>query len=208
MGRTNIHRAQSLLNRAGTSFEEVAFIPDAERLVYIISGALTQDHLDRYADVLRNNRAGSWIQKDEGPPWKFAYSQGDQRLSIPKINVSNGMQVPGKEGPRYVGFRKAPDEYPEEHGPEEIELAYILVIQGQTGDTRCKLVVETSLERASSAIMHEALNGYSTVFTAAMLKANLAKLQDEAYALNVVEDRKTLKVIDSDPTSKCIGFWC
>jgi hypothetical protein len=208
MGRTNIHPAGALVKNAGVSFEEIAWIDYARQLVYIINNPLGQEDLDRYTDVLREYKVGSWIQKSEDNREHFAYCQGDRSLTVPKINVSNGMQKPGGERRPYGGFRIAQDNLSEDYGPEETELAYILIIQGQTGNSRCKLVVETSHDRASSAMMYEALNGYSTVFSAAILKANLAKLRNQAYALKLVQDSKTLKTIDCDLDSQCIGFWC
>jgi hypothetical protein len=95
-----------------------------------------------------------------------------------------------------------------DNGPQEAELLYILIFQGQTGDATCKLVVKTTLEQACSAIMYETLNGYSTVFTAAILSANLENIRDETYALRAVHDFKTLRTVDNNAESRIVGFWC
>jgi hypothetical protein len=208
MVRSNIHRTHDLVKKAGRSFEEIAFIDYARQLVYIITKALVQEDLDRYTDVLRECKVGSWIQKSQDNRESFVSCPGDRSLTVPKIIVSNGMQNPGSEIHLYAGSRVAQDNLSEDYGPEETKLAYILVIQGQTGDSKCKLVVETSLDGATSAMMYEALNGYSTVFSAAMLKSDLAKLRNQAYALKAVQDRKSLRTVDGSQDCQCIGFWC
>jgi hypothetical protein len=205
MGRTNIHSAASLFNRSGTSFEDIAYIAHADKLAYIISTSLTQVDLNRYADLLRTNILGSWVRKCEGSSAAFAYSEPDLALLVPKVIVSSAMQVPGRE--RYR-IRKVEEEPPEEVGPEQKELVYILITQGRSGDVLSKIVIEPTLDRVAAHAMHEALNGYSTVFTAAMLKANVGKLKDNSYSFKAVEDRRDLKITDKDPTTKCIGFWC
>jgi hypothetical protein len=53
---------------------------------------------------------------------------------------------------------------------KNIELAYVLVIQVRAGDAVCKVIVETSLERVSGYMLHEAVNGYSIIFSVAILK--------------------------------------
>jgi hypothetical protein len=208
MGRTNIHRAESLASRAGSSFEEIALIPHADKLVYIVTDGLDQEHLDRFSGVLRGCKAGSWIQEREGSHPSFNYSQGDRSLAVPRINISNGMQRLGKERSLNPGISQVHTQSSLDNGPRETELLYILIVQGQTGDTMCKLVIETSLERACSAIMYEALNGYSTVFTATMLRANLENMRDETYTLRAVRERKALRTVDSNTKSRSIGFWC
>lgn len=139
MGRTNIHRAESLPTRAGSSCEE-----------------------------------------------------------IPRINISNGMQRLGKERSLDPGIPQVHDRPSLNDGLQETELLYVLIVQGQTGDTTCKLVIETSLEKACSAMMYEALNGYSTVFTAAILRGSLENLRDETYTLKAARDCKMLRTIDSN----------
>lgn len=203
MGRTNIPTAASLFKLSGTSYEYIAYIEDADKMVYIVSTSLTQVDLDRYADLLRTNILGSWVRKCKGSPATFAYSEPDLALSVPKVIVSSGMRMPGVERDRYSGVRKV-----DEENPQQEELVYILITQGRLGDVVSKIVIEPTLDRAAAHAMHEALNGYSTVFTAVMLKVNIGKLQDGSYSFKVVKDRGTLKTIDKEPTTKCIGFWC
>ncbi|KAJ4329658.1 hypothetical protein N0V87_010677 [Didymella glomerata] len=208
MGRTNIHHAESLASRAGSSFEEIALIPHADKLIYIITDRLDQEQLDRFSGVIRECKTGSWIQKTEGSHQGFSYIQGDRSMAIPKINISSGMQRLGKERSLYTGIPQVHDRSSVDDGLQETELLYVLIVQGQTGDTTCKLVIETSLGKACSAMMYEALNGYSTVFTAAILRGSLEKLRDETYTLKAVRDSKMLRTINSNTRSPSIGFWC
>jgi len=116
--------------------------------------------------------------------------------------------MPEEERQHYSGVRKDDEEHPEEVGPEQEKLVYILITQGRSGDSLSKVVIEPTLDRSAAHAMHEALNGYSTVFMAAMLKVNVGKLKDDSYSFKAVENRRALKKFDKEPTTKFIGFWC
>jgi hypothetical protein len=206
MGRTNIHSAGSLFKRSGTSFEEIAYIVDAQKLVYIVNTPLDQTDLDRYAELLRANILGSWVRKDSSP--EYAYSQPDLQHSIPKVVVSSGMKALRSEIRSYSGVLESEDEESEELDLGQKELVYILITEGRSGAVLSKTVIEPTQERAAAHAMHEALNGFSIVFTAAILKVNVGKLGLNSYSFKAVENRRALERIDEDPTTKYIGFWC
>lgn len=46
-------------------------------------------------------------------------------------------------------------------------MKYVLVIQGRSGASKAKVLVEGSVEGAAATMMFEAINGFSTVFCAA-----------------------------------------
>jgi hypothetical protein len=208
MGRTNIHGARALFNRSGEAFNDIAWIAHADKLVFIISTPLTQVDIDRHADLLRANILGSWVRKCKGSSVEFDYSEPDLELRVPKVIVSSGMQAPWRETARYPPIPKFDEQPHEDVGPKEEELVYILITQGRSGDVLGKIVIEPNLERAAASVMHEALNGYSTVLMAAMLKANVGKLKDDSYLFKAVDDRRALNAVDQDPKTKSIGFWC
>ena len=47
------------------------------------------------------------------------------------------------------------------------QTSYVVVIQGRTGARKAKVFIHTDLDQAAATMLHEALNGYSTVFSAA-----------------------------------------
>ena len=57
-------------------------------------------------------------------------------------------------------------------------------------------------------MLYKALNGYSTVFTAAILKANLENIQDNTYVLRAVYDSETLRDTNNDLNNRVVRFWC
>lgn len=208
MGRTNIHRAEALASRAGSLFEEIALIPHADKLVYLVSGELSQEQLNQISEILRKRKIGSWIQRQNDSDRGYSYCQGDRGVDVPRINISNGMQRLAKSRPLYHAVSHEQDESSLDNELQATDLLYVIVVQGQTGHTKCKLVVESTLGNACSAMLYEALNGYSTVFTAAILKANLENIQDDTFILKAVHDSKTLRDLNNDPKDRVVGFWC
>jgi hypothetical protein len=196
MGRTNVHSAMSIFKRSGTSFDEIAYIEYADKLVYIINTFLTQADLDRYAELLRTNILGIWLRKTCSDT--FCYSDAALALSVSKVIVSSSMNYK---------IQTWKEEHSEDAEPEQEELVYILITQGRSGDVLSKVVIEPTLDRAAAHVMCDALNHYSIVFTAAILKKNVVKLKDNSYGFKAVENRRALEMLDKDQKTKCIGFW-
>lgn len=46
-------------------------------------------------------------------------------------------------------------------------IRYVVLIQGKSGMSKIKVMIANTLEQAATTMLHEALNGYSTVFSAA-----------------------------------------
>lgn len=207
MGRSNIHGAEYFIQDSGRGFRtQVAFIEYAQRLVYLITANFDQQDLDRFADILREGKAGSWICRSEHDTDTFTYCQGDRALPVPKAVISRGLQNLDRETTYYgksVGTQELKDTL-----PQLADLSYVIIVQGQTGNAKCKLIVEPSLDRASSAIMSEVLNGYSVVFTASMLKEDLPRLSDRSYGFRAVEQARELRVVESLDAGPYIKLWC
>lgn len=207
MGRANIHRAEALAGRAGSSFEEIALIPHANKLVYIVSSELSLVQLDQISEILRKCKAGSWIQQQNDSDRGYSYCQSDLGVDVPRINISNGMHRLVNNRSLYPAVSHEQDESLLNKGFPATDLQYVIVVQGQTGNIKCKLVVGSTLGAACSAMLYDALNGYSTVFTAAILKANLENIRDDTYVLKAVHDLKTLRDLNNDPKNRVVGFW-
>ena len=90
-----------------------------------------------------------WIT--EGSPGELAQIvPADRGMNIPQIRVGPGLVQTAS-------------------GEQEQRLSYILIIQGVSGRDKLKIIVEDSLDKAAVVMLHEALNGFSTVFSAAFL---------------------------------------
>jgi hypothetical protein len=150
MSPTNIHNAGALLSRAGNdgTLADQAVIMPFNKPVFIVSGPFSQDDIDQYRWCLKSPHIGSWIREDAvstSAASTGAITPADDRLEIPQIRVSPGLS------PKL---------------PSGDQTRYVLVIQGRSGAKKVKVMVGNTVEQAAATMMHEALNGYSTVFSA------------------------------------------
>jgi hypothetical protein len=212
MGRTNIRSGHDLLFRAGSLTETLCAIPEFNNMPIIFIGwDFDQDDLNRHINLIRHGQNDAWAQllspilKTLGEPPeqpKIAYGPADQQLNIPKIHISKGLN----------GFRHSrrylPETEEEQHTLKQPDLAYILVVQGSSGAVRSKLVMRTNLQMTGAEMLYEAVNGFSVVFTGAMLKKNLEKRGDMKYCFRKVDSLDELLNVDSDESQKVIGVLC
>lgn len=212
MGRTNIHNGHDLLDRAGRSIDLPSVIPEFDDMPIVIIGcSFAQDDLDRHINLIRYGHGDAWAQllssvpKTLGEPpeqIKIAYGPADQPLTIPKIHVSKGLNA-SQRSRRYP-----PEKEEEQNNPKQQDLAYILVVQGSSGAFRSKLVLRTNLQVTGSALFYEAVNGFSVVFTGAVLEKSLEKRGDLKYCFKKVETLDELLSVDADESQKVIGVLC
>lgn len=211
MGRNNVRSGRDLLSRAGNGTEIPSVVPEFDNLPIIIIGRnFLQDDLDRYLNVIRFGHTDTWVRfitptpRSLGEPLEqptFTDGPIDQRLTIPKIHVSQGLQH----------FQPRHDYLPDgqrQESHKQPDLAYILVVQGRGGAFRSKLVLRTNRETAGAEMFYEAVNGFSVVFTGAVLKKNLEKRADQDYCFRRVYTLGGLQAIDEDESQKVIGVMC
>lgn len=121
------------------------------RPVLISSGTFTQDDVDRYAWCLKSPLLGCWIAQT--PEGQIAPTSADEELRVPEIRVGPGL---------------ASSMAADAGGSTR----FVLVVEGKSGASRVKVVVESSVEAAAAVMMREALNGYSTAFCAAYMRVS------------------------------------
>ncbi|KAM0717883.1 hypothetical protein Q7P37_006215 [Cladosporium fusiforme] len=145
-GQKCIQAPRSLLVRASQDgrYTEQALIVPSNQPVLICSGTFTQEDVDSHAWCLRSPHIGAWIQQDALCSSGTVPATADEPLRVPQIRVGPGLALRDR-----TGFR------------------YVLVVQGKSGKSKAKVLVESSVQAAAETIMHEALNGYSTAFCAA-----------------------------------------
>jgi hypothetical protein len=211
MGRNNVRSGDGLLSRAGNSIEIPSVIPEFNDMPIVIIGYnFDQDDLDRHVSLIRYGHNGAWAQllwsvpRTLGEPPeqpKIAYGPADQRSTIPKVHVSQGMKDP-QWSRRYL------PQDTEQANLKLPDLAYILVVQGCSGMFRSKLVLNTNLQIAGAEMFYEAVNGFSVVFTGAVLKTNLENRGDLDYSFKKADSLDELVAMDKDESQKVIGVLC
>ncbi|PVH71390.1 hypothetical protein DL98DRAFT_596984 [Cadophora sp. DSE1049] len=211
MGRNNVRGGEGLLLRAGNSMEIPSVIPEFNDMPIVIIGYnFAQDDLDQHVSLIRYGHNGAWAQLLSSVPKtlgespeqpKIAYGPADQRYTIPKIHISQGMND-------FQRSRRYLPQETEQDNLKQPDLAYILVVQGSSGMFRSKLVLRTNLQMAGAEMFHEAVNGFSVVFTGAVLKTNLKKRGDLDYSFKKAGSLDELVAFDADESQKVIGVLC
>jgi hypothetical protein len=131
----------------GKFLDQMVMLP-IDKPVLIVSGPFSQHDVDRYKWCFKGAYIGSWILRDAvsvSSATKSSIAPTDEGLDVPQVRIGPGLS----EDLSWDDKRKC-----------------ILVIQGRTGVNKVKLMVAGSREQAAAIMMHEALNGYSTVFSA------------------------------------------
>ncbi|KAN0098220.1 hypothetical protein V8E51_013883 [Hyaloscypha variabilis] len=203
MGLNNVRSGYNLLTRAGGGIEIPSVIPEFGNLpLTIVSYNFGQDDLNQHISLLRNGKSDIWMHLSISPKGtgetgcarNISFGAADQPWKIPNIHVSRGLRKPHSS---YNGGQ-----------PETPELVYVLVFQGQSGGLRSKLVLRSSLDLVGAEMFLMAANGFSVVFSGALLKKNLEKRGDVDYSFKSVNSLEELQAVDSDHLKKAIGILC
>ena len=190
MGITNIHYPSQLLQRAAdrVPFADQAIIQPHRKNVLVVSGPCSQEDVDRYEWCFRTTELGKWITQGstgEGPQVVTA----DTGMPVPRITVSPGLA-------RTTVNNQQP-------------LSYVLIIQGTSGAEKLKVVVEDNTDKAATTMMHEALNGFSTVFSAAFVRRYTGPTFVSAIGPLNATHKKVARLSDLDnPTNAVVEFLC
>ncbi|KAH8588784.1 hypothetical protein B0O99DRAFT_677131 [Bisporella sp. PMI_857] len=211
MGRNNVRGGDNLPSRAGCCTEIPSVIPEFNDMPIVIIGHnFAQEDLDRHVSLIRYGYDRAWAQLLSSVPHtlgdppeqpKIAYGPPDQRSTIPKIHISQGM------GDIQRLQRYLPQDL-EQDSLGQPNLAYILVVQGCSGMFRSKLVLTTNRRMAGAEMFCEAVNGFSIVFTGAVFKTNLEKRRDLGYRFKKADSWDELVAMDADESQKIIGVLC
>ena len=176
MSPTNIHNASDLLRHAGYPIEDQAIIQPFGRQVYIDVGAHSQEDINKFRKLLNCGIQDQWVSNtgDNFPAFRVVYTAG--LINIPKVCVSDAFA--SKFALKDSGHRR--HERPGEPGNEPKEpLCYILIVQRSNASERSKIITKSTLEGAARAILHEAADGFSVVFSGATFRTNVANMFPE-----------------------------
>jgi hypothetical protein len=192
MGQTNIRSGGAILQKASRSGEDTALIPEFQKYVLITGNDFSIDDIQRYWHLLKYGHSGLWNKN--GPGLRDCQKvEADQPSQIPMVHISAALK-PG------VGVNPPLN---------SVELVYFIVVEGRNGSIRSKLVYRTDLHRVGTDILWECVNGYSVVFSGAMLKTDWMQRPTWHTEVNFerVKDKNEL-VRTTDMDSRVIKIWC
>ncbi|KAI4280405.1 MAG: hypothetical protein L6R38_004500 [Xanthoria sp. 2 TBL-2021] len=203
MSPTNIRKASSLLDRAGTSFDDQASIqPFGQPIYTVYVHDFPQETVDQYTKVFNYGIEGQWLSNANDPTEVFRVVDPSAPYNVPKVCISSVMKKPP---PSFRNPTSDPSPQPKE------PLDFLLVIQGKNANERSKIVVEHTLEDAATSMLHEAINGFSVVFTGALLRSDSTKLflqsKQRNYSFKKVPDIAALNDFESHGFDQ-IGIIC
>jgi len=192
MGQTNIRSGRGILEKAGRPIEDTAIIPEFQKYVLITGHNFSINDIQKYWHLLRFGHSDVWNKKGPGLS-DYQKVEADQASQIPMVHVSRALK------PKYgVGDSSNSD-----------EVVYITVVEGRNGHIRSKLVEQTDLARVGSDILYECANGYSVVFSGAMLRADWKErlTWPRGVSFERVENKKDL-VEAREAGQRVIKIWC
>lgn len=192
MSPTNIRYASDLLTRAGTIFDDQATIQPLGKQVYTIyTDTFLQEALDTYASLFRHGVEGRWLSYSNDFTKVIKVVQPSPPSDIPKLVISCALAEDSRPG-----SPEAPDQHPGE------SLDLLLIFQGSAASQRSKLAVARSLTDAATIMLHEAMNGFSTVFTEALLRSDMKQLFHDGgyrgYSLRKCQDVASLNAFSKE----------
>ncbi|KAL8919741.1 MAG: hypothetical protein Q9208_006607 [Pyrenodesmia sp. 3 TL-2023] len=163
MSPTNIRKAPALLQHAGKTLDDQATIQPFNRPVYTVYiSEFLQEDLNKYSKLFNHGIEGQWLSNSRNPTGGvLKVVDPSPPSTIPKISISWVLN------PTSTSTQSPQLEYP---------LDFILVIQGNNALERSKVIVARSAEHAATSMLHEAMNGFSVVFTGALLRSDTEEL--------------------------------
>lgn len=174
------------------------------------SRSSSQHHL-QYKDLICSLRDDIWLQQDTRDVLICSTEPG-MNLSIPKCVVSPCL--------RNTNSGPAGHDKPSATSPS---LAYLVVIQGREGALRSKLLILSSVQDVGSEMFYHAANGWSAVFSGAILRSDLKKLGGLSASrlssirlerVGRVDELGQVSIFDADldqvsiPSGDRIPIWC
>ena len=174
-----------------------AVIPAFNKGVLLIGREFVQEEIDNFSGLLYSGLRDRWIQ-DDGRAITQAVTS-DNIVSYPSLYTSPGL----REDRRWSGLQ----EKPRDKDGRPIELAYIIVVRGRSAGLFSKVRVFYSTFAVAAGILEEALQGFSVVFSAAILKRDVSRLTHRDLPFRKAHGVNTL-IQAADEEEPTILLWC
>lgn len=173
MNQTDIGCGRDLLRRAGQLSEGQGLIRPFNKPVYINSESMSDEIIADFKGLFNCGIRDKWVSDTNQV---FRVVTAGPGLSVPKVCVSRALDQKLLSSDAH-----APHPQPKD------SLVYILVIQGKDASERSKLVTKATLDGAVRALLYEASNGYSVVFSGAIFRSNVNMMFSSAVELDFVK---------------------
>ena len=193
--------SRQLVNDVVAPSEYITMIQPIAKSVFLVTNNFSQQDLDDFAPILNSGFQDKWVSNVSTPTGKFKVVKPATPLEVPMICVSPGLLQTRPD----ILSKDAPS------------LAYIFLVQGKNASERTKAIAKVTRNAAAAAMLHELVNGYSIVFSGAILTCNVAKIFPPT-PMNVklkfakVDDVTGLRKIalekDNKRQGNSIGVWC
>lgn len=155
MGLTNFHSAAQLFQRSAHKHELQAMIQDFGRPIYVNYASFTQEVLEQYSWRLGYSHLDQWASPSDGTP-ETTLTKTPDPVRIPKLCIAPIFR------PNLVPGSEVTDPFS--------KIDYLFLVEGNRGANQ-KLVIAHDLHEAGVIIFHEAMNGFSIVFSGAVPKS-------------------------------------
>lgn len=162
MGLTNFHTAAQLLERSGRKQELQAIIQEFKCPVYVNYTSFTKEAVEQYSWRLRYGHLDQWVMPSDGTP-EVTLTKTPDPLKVPKLCIAPIFPPNVRSSTEDDAFSN---------------VDYIFLVEGNRGANQ-KLVVVHDIHDAGVLIFHEAMNGFSIVFSGAVPKAAFKALLTE-----------------------------
>ncbi|KAK0511167.1 hypothetical protein JMJ35_006719 [Cladonia borealis] len=201
MSYPQIMFSKQLVNDVVAPSEYITMIQPIAKSVFLVTNDFSQQDLDDFAPLFNSGIQDKWVSNVYNPTGKFKVVEPATPLEVPMIGVSPGLLQTRPD----ILSKDAPS------------LAYIFLVQGKNAGERTKAVAKVTRHAAAAAMFHELINGYSIVFSGAILTCNVAKIFPPT-PMNIklkffkVEDIAGLHSValekDNKRQGNSIGVWC
>ena len=152
--------SKQLVNDVVAPSEYITMIQPIAKSVFLATNEFSQRDLDDFAPLFNSGIQDKWISNVHNVNSKSKVVEPAIPTDIPMIGVSPGLLQTRPD----ILSKDAPS------------LAYIFLVQGKNAAERSKAVAKVTRDAAAAAMFHELINGYSIVFSGAILTCNVAKI--------------------------------
>ena len=176
-------------------------IQPVAKSVFLVTNEFSQQDLDDFAPLFNSGIQDKWVSNVYTANAKFKVIEPATPSDIPMICVSPGL------------LQTRPDILSQ----DAPALAYIFLVQGKNASERTKAVAKVTRDAAAAAMFHELINGYSIVFSGAILTCNVTKIfppmpMNIKWKFSKVRDIAGLQNVALERDNKGqginIGVWC
>jgi hypothetical protein len=186
MGLTNIHHATQVLQYAGRGMVIQAILANHNKLVLLNGRSFHQAEVEAFVPYLQDKRKDIWLGFDKRNVLQQVSAPGP--LEAPMLHTSRGVDVPsGRDAPN---------------------MAFLMLVRGREAAAATKVRVLYDETAVACAAVEEASQGYTVVFTAALLRSKLPLLGQADVSFKKVDKLSALTAPGAMEEGKMVPLLC